>query len=221
MKTSKDFELSKKPKVRRKRKKFSPTSLSKIHQDNDKLERVPVENPTRPYFGVLGIGKLGSTIVINLIKMGMKVYIWNRTREKCQRLIEDLDHVSRSKVDICHLPGLVMQRSDIIFNCISDSLGSKAVIEGTLMSEYISDNFMASKGLVDMSGVDPETQISLCEMVTKKGGKYLEVRIQFKDQMSDGGYIFLVGGCEYVLAACQNCFTFLGATTIYLGPKIG
>lgn len=220
MKAIKDFEVSKKLKARRQSRVYSPSILDNL-EDSDE-ENFPPKESSRPLcFGVLGIGNLGSTIVNSLIMMGKKVYIWNRTLRKCEKLVADLDHTIKCYVDICHIPSLVMQRSDIIFNCISDCHGSKAIVERSLSPEFAPDNFMQGKGLIDMSGVDPRGQMELSKLVMKRGGKYLEVRIQLRNELNGGGYLFLVGGNKDLFAACETCFNCLGGTTVYFKEDIG
>lgn len=195
----------------------SPNTVEHVQDTNFSLDQ-----PSRAVcYGVLGTGNLGSTIVNNLTMMGKKVYIWNRTVNKCEKLVANLGRGAQSKVEICHIPSLVMQRSDIIFNCVSDCHGSKAIIERSLAYEFAPDNFMQGKGLVDMSGVDPRGQAEISELVLKRGGKYLEVRIQLRNELTGGGYLFLVGGNKDLYAACENCFTALGGTTVYIEEEVG
>lgn len=219
MKTIKDHEGPKLTKFRRKMKSPSPKIVDNFY---GKKECISSDQSSQSFsYGVLGIGRLGSTLVINLIKSGNKVYIWNRTNEKCKKFVHGLDSFARSLVEICHIPSFVMQRSNIIFNCISDCNGSKNVINNSLAKDLTTENFMLNKGLIDMSGLDPDGHKELSELVKNKGGKYLEVRIQFREDMKGGGYLFLVGGDADLFSACQPCFNTLSGTCLYLGDKVG
>lgn len=185
---SKDHYGLKQTKFRRKVK----TALPKLTENFEMKESfISSEQPSQCLcYGVLGIGRLGSTLVISLIKTGKKVFIWNRTFKKCEKLVNDLDSSDRSYVEICHIPSLVIQRSEIIFNCISDCSGSKNVIENSLTKELAPDNFMLKKGLIDMSGLDLVNQEYVNELIRKKGGKYLEVRIQFQEEITEVDFYF-------------------------------
>lgn len=220
MKTIKTLDIPKKGKVRRK----NLRTIHKLVTDNlgkSDTNSLSQQSETSLVYGVLGIGRLGSTFVINLIKLKKKVYIWNRTNEKCMKLLQELDSVGSSYVKICHIPALVLKMSDIVFNCISDSQGSMEIIERSLSKELATDNFMEGKGLVDMSGIDPDSQKKLFTLVEKKGGQYLEVRIQIKNQFIGGGYLFIVGGSADLFQLCKNVFTVLGARSVYLKQEIG
>lgn len=219
MKANKDQDEHKKTKFRRKAK--SP--LQKMTGNFERSEPcISSEQSSRCFcYGILGIGRLGSTLVINLIKTRKKVFIWNRSVKKCERFVNDLDRSDRSYVEICHIPSLVIQRSDIIFNCISDCYGSKDVIENSLSKELAPDNFMFNKGLIDMSGLDIVGQQQINELVKKKSGKYLEVRIQSRNELIGGGYLFLVGGDAELFKTSQHCFNILGGCSLYFGDKIG
>lgn len=219
MKTTKEHEGPKPTKIKRKTRNSLPKMLDNFDKNEEHL--TSEQSSQCLSYGVLGIGRLGSAIVINLIKTGNKVYIWNRTIRKCEHLVKNLDRSIRSYVEICHIPTLVIKRSDIIFNCISECSGSKEVIRNSLSKELAPDNFMLNKGLIDMSGVDPDGHEELSELVRNKGGKYLEVRIQFQEELKGGGYLFLVGGEADLFTLCESCFNNMGGTSLYIGEKIG
>lgn len=207
-----NFKLTRKPKVKRRNKTPAPNN---VH--NNVIEIYENLPPAETCYGVLGTGAIGATIVNSLIKVAKKVYIWNRTNKKCDKLVEELDYSDRSNVKICLSPRLVMQHSHIIFNCVSDCQGSETIIERTL-AQSVAAKFMEGKGLVDMSGVDPNTSKKLSDLVITSGGKYLEVRIQHgKVDGIGGGYLFLVGGSKDLFTACENCFYSLGGTPVHLG----
>lgn len=207
-----NFKLGRKPKVKRRSKTPAPNIVpNNIIEINENLP------PAETCYGVLGTGAIGATIINSLIKVAKKVYIWNRTNKKCDKLVEELDYSDRPNVKICLSPRLVMQHSHIIFNCVSDCKGSKTIIERT-----VAPKFMQGKGLVDMSGVDANTSKELSDLVVKSGGKYLEVRIQHgKVDGIGGGYLFLVGGSKDLFTACENCFYSLGGTPVHLGEETG
>lgn len=212
-----NFKVTRRPKAKRRSKTPAPHAIM-----NNSIDRNDTPSLLETCYGVLGTGTIGSTIVHNLIKVGKRVYIWNRTKEKCEKLVKELDHSDQSNLKICLSPRLVMQHSHIIFNCVSDCRGSKTIIKRTLAQPFGPANFMLGKGLVDMSGVDPTSTEELSGLVTESGGKYLEVRIQHgKEDGIGGGYLFLVGGNKDLFAACENCFYSLGGTPVYLGEEPG
>lgn len=215
MKTIKSPDIPKKLKFTKRNGRTSP----KVVTDNQGKNNVGNLSHNITY-GVLGIGRLGSTLVINLLKMKKRVYIWNRTTEKCRRLLQELDSVGRY-IEICHIPALVIKKSDIIFNCISDADGSKKTIESSLSKKFATDNFMQAKGLIDISGVGPDGQKQLCKIVEDRGGQYLEVRIQHLNQFIGSGYLFIVGGNVNLFQECEYLFNVLGAKTVFFKEEIG
>lgn len=217
MKKIKDTKLSKNVKHRRKMK--SPTAINNSDsKDKNAFSEMTVRSLS---YGVLGIGNLGSKIVNSLTKTAKKIHIWNRDQKKCHKLLKNLDSAARSYVEICHIPSLVIQRSDIIFNCISDCHGSKAVVHNSLAMELAPSRFMLNKGLIDMSGLDPEGHRELNDLVETKGGKYLEVKIQIRNESAGGGYLILGGGNAELFTAFQNFSGALGWKPYYLGKELG
>lgn len=210
-----NFKLTRKSKVRRRSKTPKPLE-NNIREINEKISSDEI------CYGVLGIGTIGSTLVNTLIKIGRKVYIWNRTSKRCERLVEGIDQIFQSNLKICLSPRLVMQHSDIIFNCVSDSQASKTIIKRTLAKPFAPANFMQGKGLVDMSGIDPYTSRELSQLVIESGGKYLEVRIQHgKVEGIGGGYLFLLRGNMDLFIACENFFYSLGGTPVPFDKEVG
>lgn len=64
-------------------------------------------------FGFLGLGIMGSGIVKNLINSKHKVYVWNRTEDKCRKFIDVGAEFAATPCD-------VMEMADITFSCVSD-----------------------------------------------------------------------------------------------------
>lgn len=212
-----NFKVTKKPRAKRRSK--TPSLNSMVNNRVQMSENLP---PVETCYGVLGTGTIGATIVNSLIKVGKKVYIWNRTKKKCEKLVQDLDHSNHSNLKICLSPRLVMQHSHIIFNCVSDCKGSRTILLRTLEKSVSPANFMQGKGLVDMSGVDPASTQEMSKLVTESGGKYLEVRIQHgRVDGVGGGYLFLVGGNKDLYTACENCFYSLGGTPFHFEEEAG
>lgn len=199
------LKVAKRAKPKRRAKRSTTWIRNKI-EINENLR------PGDTCYGVLGTGAIGVTIVNSLVKVGKQVYIWNRTERKSEILVENLSHSDQSKIKICLSPRLVMQHSNIIFNCVSDCKASTTIIERTLAE---SGDFMQGKGFVDMSGIDANSTVNLSKLIQNTGGKYLEVRIQHgKADGIGGGYLFLVGGNEELYKACENFLYSLGGTPV-------
>lgn len=74
------------------------------------------------------------------------------------------------------------------------------------------------KGYVEMSTIDPETSIDISNMITDKGGRYLEAQIQgSKTEANDGNLIILGAGDKSLFHDCDTCFKAIAKAVYYLG----
>lgn len=74
------------------------------------------------------------------------------------------------------------------------------------------------KGYVEMTSIDSETSLDICNFVTKNGGRYLEAQLQgSKPEANDADLIVLGAGDEELFDQCQSCFKAIGRTVFYLG----
>lgn len=74
------------------------------------------------------------------------------------------------------------------------------------------------KGYVEMTTIDPETSLDICNLITGKGGRYLEAQIQgSKTEANDGNLIVLVAGDRTLFYDCNTCFKAIAKAVLYLG----
>ncbi|CAG00797.1 unnamed protein product, partial [Tetraodon nigroviridis] len=74
------------------------------------------------------------------------------------------------------------------------------------------------KCYVEMSTVDPETITELSQLVTSRGGRFLEAPVAGSQQLSnDGMLVILAAGDRTVYEDCSSCFQAMGKTSFFLG----
>jgi len=164
--------------------------------------------PSKLSFGFLGLGIMGSGIVKNLLNSGHSVTVWNRTAEK--RL-----EFTKNGAKEALTPGDVIAESDITFSCVSDPQAAKDMVFGNcgVLSEI-----NATKGYVEMTGIDADTSQDIAEAISLKGGRYLEAQVQgSKEQANDGTLVILVAGDKSLFDDCQSCFQAMGKFSFHLG----
>ncbi|KAJ8925832.1 hypothetical protein NQ315_009684 [Exocentrus adspersus] len=171
-------------------------------------------------FGVLGIGIIGRRIVKNLIRSGHKVNIWNRTTQRCIEIETELqlDLSESEQLKTFLSPRVLMQNSDIVLNCVSDSDVSKKIIQDYFGINNSSDKILKEKGFVEMTSIDPETSKDIRDMIEMKGGRYLEAQIQGSRMEADEGkLVILTAGSRSLFFDCQSCFESIGKSAFFLG----
>lgn len=76
--------------------------------------------PSNKKFGFLGLGIMGGGIVKNLLNSGHTVYVWNRTKSKCDIFV-------KAGAIAADTPSDVVDNADIIFSCVTDPSTAKDV----------------------------------------------------------------------------------------------
>ncbi|XP_048846240.1 putative oxidoreductase GLYR1 isoform X3 [Brienomyrus brachyistius] len=164
--------------------------------------------PTDKRIGFLGLGLMGSGIVSNLLKMGHVVTVWNRTAEKCDLFIQEGARLGRT-------PAEVVSMCDITFSCVSDPKAARDLVLGP---SGVLQGIRPGKCYVEMSTVDPETITELAQVITSRGGRFLEAPVSGSQQLSnDGMLVILAAGDRTVYEDCSSCFQAMGKTSFFLG----
>ncbi|KAL2101513.1 hypothetical protein ACEWY4_003274 [Coilia grayii] len=164
--------------------------------------------PTDKRIGFLGLGLMGSGVVSNLLKMGHVVTVWNRTAEKCDLFIQEGARLGRT-------PAEVVSMCDITFSCVSDPKAARDLVLGP---SGVLQGIRPGKCYVEMSTVDPETVTELSQVITSRGGRFLEAPVSGSQQLSNEGMlVILAAGDRSVYEDCSSCFQAMGKTSFFLG----
>uniref|UniRef100_A0A8C6S6Q4 Cytokine-like nuclear factor N-PAC n=1 Tax=Neogobius melanostomus TaxID=47308 RepID=A0A8C6S6Q4_9GOBI len=164
--------------------------------------------PTDKRYGFLGLGLMGSGIVSNLLKMGHVVTVWNRTAEK-------VPSVKVRGARLGRTPAEVVSMCDITFSCVSDPKAARDLVMGP---SGVLQGIRPGKCYVEMSTVDPETITELSQVITSRGGRFLEAPVAGSQQLSnDGMLVILAAGDRTVYEDCSSCFMAMGKTSFFLG----
>lgn len=114
--------------------------------------------------GIAGVGRMGTAIAAHLIEVGHEVTVWNRSREKIKPLADAGAKVAASPTE---LAGEV----DTIVTILTGPEALAAVYEGP--SGLLAAN-VKGKLFIEMSTVQPETEVALAEKARATGGAFIE-----------------------------------------------
>jgi 3-hydroxyisobutyrate dehydrogenase-like beta-hydroxyacid dehydrogenase len=111
----------------------------------------------------IGLGSMGSNMASNLIKNGVKLYVWNRSKEKAAKLVKEGAQLLDSPRD-------AFDKSQIIFSMVADDHALQEICDG---DNGILKNSKPGSIHVSMSTVSPKISRSLAAKHQEKGVAYV------------------------------------------------
>ena len=164
--------------------------------------------------GFLGAGIMAVPMALNLINNGHhNLIVWNRTASACDPLVKAGATLAKTAQEVC-------EKADVTYVMVSTPEATLEV--ATLAKDGVSDG----KGYVDCSTVDRRTAKKVSEMITSKGGRYLEGPVSgSKAPAENGQLIFLCAGSESLFkeinADDANQLNKMGKASFFLGEEVG
>nr|CAH7738151.1 unnamed protein product [Callosobruchus chinensis] len=125
-----------------------------MYGDSAKSELI---TPSPKTFGFIGLGNIGAGVVMNLVKSGHRVNIYNRTPSKCQEIKEQADTIKTGLVRTYLTPMDIAQNSDIIMCCVTDPTQAKEVVQGNCSVAGTDGDSLSGKGYIEMTGISRGT----------------------------------------------------------------
>jgi 3-hydroxyisobutyrate dehydrogenase-like beta-hydroxyacid dehydrogenase len=154
--------------------------------------------------GFVGLGVMGSEMVLRLLDKGHTVTGYNRTRTKATRLIEKGMQWAGS-------PREVAAASDFTFSMVTNSAALEMIVEG---SDGILAGLAPGKVLIDMSTVSPAFSRSVAAKVRAIGAEMVDAPVSGSViTLQEGKFSVMVGGRK-------DAFDRIAALLHDIGPKV-
>ncbi|HEV7543913.1 MAG TPA: NAD(P)-dependent oxidoreductase, partial [Reyranella sp.] len=143
------------------------------------------------HIGVAGIGKMGAAIAQRLIELGHKVTVWNRSTDK-------LKPVTDAGAAVATTPADLAKGAEAVITILTDAAAIDAVYHGAsgLLAGDIS-----GKLFIEMSTVQPQTEVALAEKVRAKGASFVECPVGGSTGPARQGKLIGLMGAEAADAA--------------------
>ncbi|XP_063415180.1 cytokine-like nuclear factor N-PAC [Mytilus trossulus] len=168
--------------------------------------------PTPLRIGFLGLGIMGQGMVMNLLRSGHEVTVWNRTAQKCKEFISAGAFKGNN-------PAEVVQACDMTFACVSDSTAVKDLVFGNF---GVLQGITKGKCYIEMSTIDEDTMQDVAEAINARGGVFLESPVVgSRVPALEGQLIILASGDRKLFDDCYTCFEAIAKKFLFLGPEIG
>lgn len=159
--------------------------------------------------GFIGTGVMGKSMIRNLKKAGYELYIYNRTKEKAEELIEE-------GAVWCDTPGECAKNRDVVITIVGYP---KDVEEVYFEEDGILENADEGTYLIDMTTTSPKLSVRIYEAGKKRGLHVLDAPVSGGDVGAKKGILaIMVGGEKKDFEACQNVLAAMGTSIVYEGP---
>jgi 3-hydroxyisobutyrate dehydrogenase-like beta-hydroxyacid dehydrogenase len=160
--------------------------------------------------GFVGLGVMGSEMVLRLLDFGHTVTGYNRTRSKAVRLIEKGMKWAES-------PREVATASDFAFSMVTNSPALEMIVDGP---EGILAGLAPGKVLIDMSTVSPEFSRSVAAKVRAKGADMVDAPVSGSVvTLQEGKLSVMVGGRKDTFDRIMPLLLDIGPKVTYVGEN--
>src|SRR5918911_660059 len=157
--------------------------------------------------GFVGLGIMGKPMAENLIEAGYDLVVYNRTREKAEKL---------DGASVADTPREVAEHSDIIITMLPDSPQVEEVLAG---EDGVLEGVEDGDLIVDMSTISPVVTEELSEKAKEQGASMLDAPVSGGDVGAiEGTLSIMVGGSEEDFERAKPLFDVMGSTVTHVGP---
>ncbi|MFS8543316.1 MAG: NAD(P)-dependent oxidoreductase [Limnochordales bacterium] len=158
--------------------------------------------------GFIGLGIMGQSMALNLVRKGFQVTVWNRTPARMEPLLAAGAQGAASPKDAA-------KDADAVITIVTDSpdveqvvLGPEGVIEGARPGTVV----------IDMSTISPAVTRAIAARLAEAGIDMLDAPVTGGDVGArEGTLSIMVGGKPEVFARCRPVFEAMGRTIVHVG----
>jgi len=158
--------------------------------------------------GIVGTGMLGEAVGLHLIDVGYEVIVFNRTKEKTEKLKEEGARV----VDT---PKQVAENSDIVITVVKDADAVREVIFG---EKGIIEGKHDGMCVADMSTINPNSTREISKLITENGIDYMEIPVMGGPNVAiNGKLVIMASGKKEIFEKFKTVFESIAEQSVYLG----
>jgi 2-hydroxy-3-oxopropionate reductase len=164
----------------------------------------------KPSVGFIGLGLMGQPMAAKVLRAGFPLSVWNRTRERAEKLAAQGARVGAS-------PREVTENSDVLITMVSDPAALETVLWG---AEGALEGLRAGSVLVDSSTVSPVLVRRVAEACDSRNVGFLDAPVTGGTWGAEKGeLVFMVGGRTEVLERVRPVLSVMGKRIFHLGPN--
>ncbi len=164
--------------------------------------------PGQTKIGWIGTGVMGSSMCGHLMNAGFSITVYNRTKEKAEKLLERGALWANS-------PRAVAEAADVIFTMVGYPHDVRAVILG---EEGVLAGCREGDIVVDMTTSEPSLAVEIARRAAQLGVHTVDAPVSGGDVGArEARLSIMIGGSQEVVEALQPCWEVMGSTIVRQG----
>jgi 3-hydroxyisobutyrate dehydrogenase len=162
--------------------------------------------------GFIGLGNMGLPMALNMVRAGTPLVVWNRSRDKAERVAE-------AGATVADSPGEVFREARTVLLMLANGAVIDEVLErGTPRFARM----VAGRTLVHMGTTEAAYSERLSEDTTAAGGRYVEAPVSGSRRPAEAGQLVgMVAGPDEAVEAVLPLLAPVCATTARCGAVPG
>lgn len=160
--------------------------------------------------GFVGLGIMGQSMALNLVKAGHDVTVWNRTESKCSPIVAAGGSAATSARSVA-------EGNDIVMICVADTPDVDAVVFGP---DGVSEGIRSASLVIDHSTISPGATRTFAARINDLGGSWLDAPISGGSEGAKNGTLsIMIGGEETDVSRALPYLEVIGTTITHVGPQ--
>lgn len=158
--------------------------------------------------GFIGLGKMGTPMVKNLVKAGVAVKIYNRTPLK-EEALKSLGVTAENS------PAALLQQVPAVIVMVSDDQAIRDLFTGA--NGLLSAN-TTGRLIINMSTVSPAVSKEMAALLKEQGNEYLDAPVSGSvKQAEEAQLVIMAGGEAKTFEQAKPILNYLGKLTLHVG----
>ena len=158
--------------------------------------------------GIVGTGMLGEAVGLHLLDVGYEITVFNRSKEKTEKL-------ENKGAIVVDSPKNVAEKSELVIMVVKDANAVKDVVFGDC-------GILAGRHegmcIADMSTINPNSTREISKQVTENGIDYMEIPVMGGPNVAiNGKFVIMASGKKEVFEKFKTIFESIADQSIYLG----
>lgn len=159
--------------------------------------------------GFIGLGIMGSRMAANLLKAGIELTVYNRSKNKAEALLNQGANWTESLEELA-------VNNELVYTMLSKP---EVVEELAFGPQGFAKHMKTHQTWIDSTTINPSFAKKMAQQCADANIHYLEAPVAgTKGPAEKGELVFFVGGGQSLIAKHQALFDIMGKKTIHAGP---